>query len=52
MLFLQHGQVGMVLDLSNSDKYYDSQVIIGNSVRYVKVSVRVHGPAAAPPALR
>eukprot|EP00882_Tetradesmus_deserticola_P011034 GHRQ01011669.1.p1 GENE.GHRQ01011669.1~~GHRQ01011669.1.p1 ORF type:complete len:176 (+),score=22.07 GHRQ01011669.1:403-930(+) len=32
------GQVGMVLDLSNSDKYYDPAAITDNSVRYVKVS--------------
>lgn len=33
----QTGQVGMVLDLSNSTRYYDPQEIVGNSVRYVKV---------------
>ncbi|WIA08218.1 hypothetical protein OEZ85_007667 [Tetradesmus obliquus] len=42
------GQVGMVLDLSNSDKYYDPQVITDNSVRYVKVPCRGRGVSPEP----
>lgn len=32
-----NGVVGMVLDLTNSDKYYDPQEFIGRNVRYCKV---------------
>jgi hypothetical protein len=34
---LQDAKIGMVLDLSNSDKYYDPECFTANSVRYVKV---------------
>jgi hypothetical protein len=33
----QGGLVGMVLDLTNSDKYYDPAEFTGRNVRYVKV---------------
>lgn len=31
------GVVGMVLDLTNSDKYYDPNEFVSRNVRYVKV---------------
>jgi hypothetical protein len=34
------GVVGMVLDLTNSDKYYDPQEFINMNVRYCKVCSR------------
>lgn len=43
LLVLQAALVGMVLDLSNSDKYYDYREIEGREVRYVKVSDYVRG---------
>ncbi|KAF6258115.1 mRNA capping enzyme, catalytic domain-containing protein [Scenedesmus sp. NREL 46B-D3] len=44
----KEGQVGMVLDLSNSDRYYDPGVITANCVRYVKVPCRGRGVSPDP----
>lgn len=41
--FLQGGVLGMVLDLSNSDKYYDPTEFTSNNIRYIKVCQRMAG---------
>eukprot|EP00775_Hariotina_reticulata_P011715 gene11715-11860_t len=41
-------KIGMVLDLSNSDKYYDPECFTTHSVRYVKVPCRGRGQSPDP----
>jgi hypothetical protein len=36
---VQDGILGMVLDLSNSDKYYDPSEFTNNGIRYIKVGM-------------
>ncbi|KAF8072474.1 Rngtt [Scenedesmus sp. PABB004] len=44
----KEGQIGMVLDLSNSDKYYDPAEFTAANVRYAKVPCRGRGVSPEP----